>query len=167
MEFVIRKKKRKDCRDVAHVVTVAWNETYKGLVSDEFLNSLYLNEEERAINSYKRFNENENHQYVLEVDNKIVGFINVGPTDEIDYNNCGEIHAIYIINGYKGYGFGKKLIDVGIQELKSMGYDKMVIGCLVDNPSNKFYEHIGGKYIKQRIFEKLQLPENVYYYDNI
>ena len=25
----------------------------------------------------------------------------------------------------------------------------------------------GGKYIKQRIFERLQLPENVYYYDNI
>ena len=48
-----------------------------------------------------------------------------------------------------------------------MGYDKMVIGCLANNPSNKFYEHIGGKYIKQRIFEKLQLPENVYYYDNI
>ena len=45
---------------MAHVVTVAWNETYKGLVSDEFLNGLYLNEEERAINSYKSFNENEN-----------------------------------------------------------------------------------------------------------
>ena len=48
-----------------------------------------------------------------------------------------------------------------------MGYDKMVIGCLVGNPSNKFYEHIGGIHIKQRIFEKLQLPENVYYYDSI
>ena len=48
-----------------------------------------------------------------------------------------------------------------------MGYDKMIICCLVGNPANKFYEHIGGKYIKQRIFEKLQLPENVYYYENI
>ena len=34
-----------------------------------------------------------------------------------------------------------------------MGYDKMIIGCLVGNSSNKFYEHIGGKYIKQRIFK--------------
>ena len=49
----------------------------------------------------------------------------------------------------------KKLIDAGIEELKYMGYDKMVIGCLVGNPSNKFYEHIGGIHIKQRIFEKL------------
>ena len=74
---------------------------------------------------------------------------------------------LYIINGYKGYGFGKKLIDAGIKELKEMKFDKIIIGCLVGNPSNKFYEHIGGKYIKQRIFEKLQLPENVYYFDKI
>ena len=35
------------------------------------------------------------------------------------------------------------------------------------NPSNEFYKHIGGKFIKKRVFEKLNLPENVYYFDNI
>ncbi len=167
MEYIIRKKERKDCADVAHVVTVAWNETYKGIVSDEFLNNLYLTEKERAFNSYNKFNEKDNHQYVLEVDNKIVGFINVGSSDENTYDNCGEIHAVYIINGYKGSEFGKKLIEAGINELKKMGYDRMIIGCLVGNPSNGFYKHIGGKYIKQRIFEKLKLPENVYYFEKI
>ena len=167
MNYLIRKREQKDCKDVAHVVTIAWNETYKGIVPDEFLNNLYNNEEERAKNSYNNFDEKENHQYVLEVDNKIVGFVNVESSDETDYENCGEIHAVYIINGYKGYGLGKKLIETGIEELKSMGFNKMVIGCLVGNPSNEFYEHIGGKYIKQRIFEKLQLPENVYYFEKI
>ena len=167
MKYVIRKKQREDCSAVAHVVTVAWNETYKGIVPGEFLNHLYLNEKERATNSYNKFNEKDNHQYILEVDNKVVGFVNVGSSDETDYYNCGEIYAVYIINGYKGNGYGKKLIETGIAELKQMGYDKMIIGCLVGNPSNKFYEHIGGKYIKQRIFEKLQLPENAYYYEKI
>lgn len=167
MNYVIRKKERKDCAEIAHVVTVAWNETYKGIVPDEFLNGLYLNEDERAINSYNNFDENDNHQFVLEVDGKVVGFVNVGSTDEKDYNNCGELHAIYIINGYKGYGHGKELYNAGVNELKSMGYNKMIIGCLVGNPSNTFYEHIGGKFIKQRIFENLQLPENVYYFDKI
>lgn len=165
MKYIIRKKERKDCKDVAHVVTVAWNETYKGIVSDEFLNNLYLNEEERAVNSYNKFNENDNHQYVLEVDEKIVGFINVGSSNENEYDNCGEIHALYIISEYKGYGFGKKLIEAGIKELKSEGFNKMVIGCLEGNPSNEFYKHIGGVFVKQRIFEKLQLPENVYYFE--
>ena len=42
MDYIIRKKQREDCSSVAHVVTVAWNETYKGIVPDEFLNNLYF-----------------------------------------------------------------------------------------------------------------------------
>ena len=167
MNYIIRKKERKDCADVAHVVTVAWNETYKGIVPDDFLEGLYLNEEQRTINSYNKFDENDNHQYVLEVDGKVIGFVNVGSTDEKEYDNCGELHAIYIINGYKGNGFSKELINIGIEELKKMGYNKMIIGCLEGNPSNEFYKHIGGKFIKKRVFEKLNLPENVYYFDKI
>ena len=167
MEYRIRRKTKDDCASVAHVVTVAWNETYKGIVNDDFLNGLYENEEQRTINSYNKFNENDNHQLVLEVDNKVVGFVNVGSTDETDYDNCGELYAIYIMSEYKGQGYGKKLFEAGIQELKNMGYDKMVIGCLNGNPSNEFYKHMGGKLIKARIFEKLQLPENVYYFDEI
>ena len=161
MNYKIRKKERRDCSAVAHVVTIAWNETYRGIVPDNFLNNLYNNEEERAQNSYNKFDEKENHQYILE------GFINVGSSNENDYENCGEIYAIYIINGYKGYGFGKKLIAAGINELKEMKFDKMIIGCLEGNPSNEFYKHIGGKYIKKRIFKKLQLPENIYYFEKI
>lgn len=164
MNYIIRKKERKDCKAIAHIVTIAWNETYRGIVPDSFLDNLYLNEEERANNSYNNFNEKENHQYVLEVDNNIVGFIKVGASNS-NYDNCGEIYALYIINGYKNKGYGKKLIEVGIKELKEMKFNKMIIGCLDGNPSNKFYEHIGGKLIEQRIFEKLQLPENIYYFD--
>lgn len=167
MDYIIRKKERKDCRGVAHVVTVAWNETYRRIVPDKFLDNLYKNEEERGKDSFDKFDAKSNHQYVLEVENKIVGFINVGSTDEPEFTNCGEIHAIYIINEYKGYGFGKKLINAGINELKNMGYDKMIIGCLAGNKSNEFYKHIGGRFIKTRIFEKLQLSENVYYFDKL
>lgn len=164
MDYIIRKSTKEDCKKIAHVVTTAWNETYKGIASDEFLNSLYLNEEERANSSYNKFDEKDNHQYVLEVDDEIVGFIDVGKSEEKD---CGEIFALYIINGYKGYGFGKKLIESGIKELKSMGFNNMIIGCLEGNKANDFYKHIGGKLIKTRIFERLNLPENVYYFENI
>ena len=40
MDYKIRKKESKDCAEVAHVVTVAWNETYGGIVPDEFLNKV-------------------------------------------------------------------------------------------------------------------------------
>lgn len=86
---------KNDCFAVAKIVTIAQNETYRGIVNDEFLDNLYLNEQERATNSYKEFDENTNHQYVLEINNEIVGFIIVDASDEVEYNDCGELYALY------------------------------------------------------------------------
>lgn len=165
MKYVIRKMNKEDCKDVTCVITIAWNETYRGIVPDEILDNMYLNEEERTNKSYNKFNQNVNHQFVLEVDDKIVGYMKVGIADDKEYDNCGEIHAIYIINKYKGYGYGRKMFEKGIEEIKNMGCDKMIIGCLLGNRTNEFYKHLGGKFIRQRMFEKLALPENVYYFD--
>lgn len=165
MNYNIRRRERNDCKDISNVVTIAWNERYKGIVSDDYLNSLYENEEKRATSSFEGFNDNNNHQFVLEVNDKIVGFIYVGEADDDDYLNCGEIYALYIKKEYTGYGFGRELVEVGINELKDMGFNKMIIGCLDGNPSNLFYRHLGGEYVKTRVFEKLNLPENVYLFD--
>ena len=67
MNYLIRKKEKKDCKDVAHVVTIAWNETYKGIVPDSFLEELKYNENERAKMSYEKFDVNNNHQFVLDL----------------------------------------------------------------------------------------------------
>ena len=167
MNYIIRRKERKDCESIAHVVTVAWNETYKGIVPDEFLNNLYENEGERFYNSFINFPEEDNHQFILEINNEIVGFVNVGASDDEDYNDCGEIYAIYLLNEYKGKGYGKELFKAGVNELKKMGFKKMIIGCLVKNNSNGFYKHLGGKYVKTRIFKRLNLPEKVYLFEKI
>lgn len=125
------------------------------------------NEKGRAQNAYRGFDANEDRQFVLEADGRIVGYMNVGMTEDAGYEGCGELFAIYILREYQGYGFGKEMAEAGMKELKSMNCSKMLIGCLAGNPSNGFYEHLGGKLIRQRIFEKLQLPENVYCFDSI
>ena len=165
MNYVIRRRERKDCEAIAKLITICWNETYRGLVSDEFLDGLYKNEEDRIKNSYEKFDENDNHQFVLEVDGKVVGWMNIGDSDE--GSEYGEIHAIYILNEYKGFGYGRKLVEEGIKEIKSMGFKQMIIGCLDGYKSNEFYKHIGGKFIKQRMFEKLGMMENVYLFEEI
>jgi hypothetical protein len=48
MNYVIRRRERKDCEEIAKLITVCWNDTYRGLVSDEFLDGLYKNEEDRS-----------------------------------------------------------------------------------------------------------------------
>lgn len=165
MKYIIRKRTKEDCRGIAHVVTVAWNETYQGIVPDCFLKELKVNESERAKNSYNNFDESNNHQYVLEIDNEIVGFVKYGLSNDRDYQNCGEIIALYIINKYHGYGLGRKLFETAKNELRKLGYNKMIIACLKGNPTNEFYKYLGGIYVKDGLFERLQLPENIYYYD--
>lgn len=53
----IRKEKREDVFDIAHIVTVEWNSTYKGIVSDSELQRLKETEEERAKKAYDEFDE--------------------------------------------------------------------------------------------------------------
>ena len=40
MKYTIRKEKKEDCIGISHVITVAWNETYKGILSDFFLEEI-------------------------------------------------------------------------------------------------------------------------------
>lgn len=165
MNYVIRKATIEDYKDIAHIVTIAWNETYKGIVPDWFLDKLKINENERTKNLCDQFGKNGNCQFVLEIDNKIVGFVNLGISTDDEYKDCGEIFALYIIAKYKRNGFGRKLVDEAKKELKNMGFNKMIIACLKGNPSNEFYKHIGGVYIKDGLYKRLGLLENIYYFD--
>ena len=167
MDYKIRKQEREDCKDVVHIKTIAWNETYKGIVPDEYLANLYRNEDERLVRAYEKFEDESIHQFVLIVDNKVVGFLGVGKSLEEEYPNIGQIYALYIINKYHGYGFGRKLVETGIKELKKIGFDKMIICCLEGNPTNEFYKHIGGNLVKTKPYKKFNIPENIYYYENI
>ena len=165
MEYLIRRRIKDDCKNIAHVITVAWNETYKGIVPDWFLEELKNNENERAEKTYNEFDIENNNQFVLEVDKEVVGFVNFGVSHDEEYQNCGEIFALYIISKYKGNGFGRKLVEEAVKELKALGFNKMLIACFKGNPSNEFYKHIGGVYVKDGIYKRLSLPENVYYYE--
>ena len=167
MNYVIRPRTKEDCKAIAHVVAISWNETYKGIVPDWFLEELKEKEDERAMKAYNAFDMDPNKHLVLEVDNDVVGFVNFGKSLDPDYEDCGEIIALYIINKYKGNGFGRKLVEEAKKELKKMGYNQMIIACLKGNPTNEFYKHIGGVYVKDGLFTRLQIPENIYFYDEI
>ena len=153
MDYIIRRRELKDCEGIARVVTIAWNETYKGIVPDWFLEELKVNEKERAQKTKEKFNEKDNHQFVLEYKNEIVGFVNCGKSEDEELNNCGEIFALYILKKCQGNKLGRKLVNIAVEELKSLGFNQMIIACLKGNPTNEFYKYIGGKYLKDGVFK--------------
>lgn len=165
MNYIIRKMNKEDCLAVCHVVTVAWNETYKGIVPDSELEKLYANEEERTEKWLNVFDREDAKTLVLEIDGEVVGFSHYDAANQDKFPGYGEIRALYIISRYHKYGFGRKLVDESKKEIKGLGFNKMIICCLKGNPSNEFYKHIGGKFIREGVYERLQLPENIYYYE--
>ena len=169
MNVVIRKKNKEDCIDVQKIITKSWQDTYKGIVNDDFLNLLSENEEERIIASQNSFDENNNQELVLEIDKEIVGFVKYGESNDHNYKGYGEINAIYILNQFKGFGYGKLLIKEVVKKLILNGFDKMIIGCLNGNPSNGFYKHLGGKLDTTRTITRgnQDLVENVYVFEGI
>ena len=164
MDYIIRDCEEKDILGITRVITTSWKETYKWIVPDEYLENMKNTESERCERAIERFRNGEK-QLVLEVDKTIVGFVRYGKSEDPEFTNCGEIFAFYIINKYHGYGLGRKLFEEAVIKLKEESFDKMIIACLKGNPTNEFYQHMGGKYIKDGLFTRLNLLENIYYYD--
>lgn len=166
MKVVIRKKEFRDIRRCEEVITLAWQETYKGIVEDNFLKHLEENLEERVIKREEEFYNDNDKRFVLEVDGLIVGILRVGQCQIENYLDSGELYALYILKQYHGLGLGRKLVDKAKSVLKEDGYKTMLIGCLDKNPTNEFYKHLGGKFITTGIFKagSQEIKENYYYF---
>ncbi len=172
MNYIIEDLSVNNAEEYARVNMLAWRQSYRGIVNDDFIE--FINTEEEIQKLIKRLKKslgnNRNLAFLLRVDNKPVGVLRVREPKYDKYSKCGELGAIYLLDEVKGKGYGKVLFQKAVEELKKMGYKKMINGCLEGNPSNEFYKHMGGKLIEKNSFELPNgqvIPENLYYYDNI
>ena len=172
MKYVIENFSIYNAEDYARVNVLAWQQSYKGIVNDDFLNSINTEEyiEQLIVKLKNRINDNTNRLFLLKVDDKPVGVLGVRKSIHAEYKDCGELGAIYLLDSVKGQGFGRILFNKAVEELKAMGYTKMINGCLEGNPANSFYQHMGGKSVGNKCFNipnGQELIENMYYYDSI
>lgn len=166
---MIRYLTKEDIPQYQRLISKVWQETYPGIVNQQFLDNLSLTEEQRIELNNMTYDEKIKDTLVLEVDNNIIGFVRYGTTDDILYPNTGEIFALYVLSKYKGQGYGKQLVQRAIQELLKLNHTNMIIGCISQNPSNEFYKHLGGILKSTRPFPKTgdNLVENIYLFEDI
>lgn len=171
MNYVIEKLDLNNVEYYARVNALAWKQSYKGIVNDDFLELINQEEEiQKSIQNLKAGLNDDSRRFLLKVNDEYVGVLRVRKTKYEKYSNCGELGALYLLDSVKGKGFGKILFNKAIKELIDMGYNDMIIGCLVNNPSNEFYKHLGGKFVDNsplKLPNNQSLVENVYYYDDI
>ena len=116
--MTIEKIKKEDAKELAHNIAVVWNTTYKGIVDNEFLENLYLNEDYSAKNIKAKIDNKDNY-YVLKLNNKIIGWIYFDYVSD-KYENAGEIYSLYVLKEYHKNGYGKILLNYAINDMKKI-----------------------------------------------
>ena len=174
MNYSLNEISKEELYDYMYVNTYAWNETYRGIMDDIFLDKI-INEldsnVERLINKFDqtKIDKPDYKRFLLRVDGEPVGIFGICKSREEAYPYSGELCNIYLLNKAKKNGYGKIMFEMAKEELKKMNYKDMIIYCIKDNPTNNFYLHMGGKLItsKESNIGGKDLIENVYYIENI
>ena len=152
--FKIRRAKHGDEEQIAKVHIQSWQETYKGLVSKDYLDKLPEELVER-IETWKNILNSPNRwAWVATVSDSIVGFILFGPPRDEDRETFIELGAIYLLSEKKGKGIGFALLSSGFEFMKTLNYQKAYCWVLENNPSTLFYEKCGANCFGQTKMEE-------------
>lgn len=157
MSFYVRKGNREDAAGIGKVQVDSWNTTYRGLVADEFIDSLtYVGQTAK----WSRLKD-EAILYVLEnLAGEVVGFASGGAQRRDQYPDYdGELYAIYLLQAYQGQGGGGLLFDNVKSSLQKNGFKTMLVQVLKGNPAVKFYEAKGGRLLGE---DKLEIGDKTY-----
>lgn len=151
--IIIRDVKKEDIPEIVDIKINGWKNAYKGIISDDILNSMKKEE------NIKRIEENyTKYGFIVAVlNNNVVGFCSYVDSNKYtkDISNIdSEILSLYVRPEFKYNGIGTKLFKYVIDELREKNKSKMILWCLKENePSKKFYEKMGGKIITTRMIE--------------
>jgi len=144
----IREATMDDAAAIATVHVSSWQTTYKGIMSDKFLENLSVQQRtDLWINNLQKGD----NIVIVAIDNdKIIGFACGGPVKEGEYPSYdGDVTAIYFYEEFQGKGYGKELLQTMFEKFKEKGYKNAIVKVLEDNKTRYFYEHLGAKYINQ------------------
>lgn len=134
--LALRRATSADARAIALVHITSWQSAYRGLLPDAFLDGLDV--EKRA--SLYCFDGPEDPATWIAVE----GFVAVSACRDVDANDAGEIHALYVAPDYWRSGAGTLLLNKGESVLAEMGFVEASLWVLEANErARRFYEAVG------------------------
>jgi GNAT superfamily N-acetyltransferase len=130
-----------DAEAIARVQVETWQTTYRGVVSDAYLDGMDV--AERAARWRDR--PDGRRAYVAEDNGVVVGFVAFGPCRDADASvRVGELYAIYVLPEWWRHGIGRALHGACVKDLRRSGFGEARLWVLEANPTARlFYEHLG------------------------
>jgi ribosomal protein S18 acetylase RimI-like enzyme len=147
---MIRQARLEDAAELAMVHVTSWQEAYRGLIDQVFLDSLEVADRTEAWDRILR--QHRARVLVAEVDDGVIGFCTVGQSSD---EGWGEVFSIYLSPDHWGRGVGRRLLASGEQDLSAAGEKRALLWVLDTNRRARcFYERQGWMLAKPIRLEK-------------
>lgn len=143
-----------DAAGIARVHVDSWRTTYRGIVSDDYLDSLSYQARESYWHNVLSNPDYKGFVYVADDEaGHIAGFAAGGPAETPDPLHEGELYVIYILQEHQGKGLGRRLVSAVASRLLQTDIRSIKVWVIANNPFRIFYERLGGRELAQQEFE--------------
>jgi ribosomal protein S18 acetylase RimI-like enzyme len=131
-----------DCRAIAELHVRAWQQAYRGIVPQPYLDALSVAERESM---WRGMVENGPGLLLARAAGQVAGFVAFGASrDEGAAARCAELFAIYVAPAFWSGGVGHRLWLAARQQLAAQGYETVTLWVLAGNErAIRFYERAG------------------------
>jgi ribosomal protein S18 acetylase RimI-like enzyme len=144
---LVRRADVDDAAALASFHVESWKTTYRGLMPDDFLDS--LNQGRYGERWLRSLRDETTRVYVAEDQQEVVAYASCGPERAGENGYAGELYAIYVVEKAQRQGHGKALVRAATAGLRELGFSDMIVWVLRDNArARAFYEHLGGAYVR-------------------
>lgn len=143
MEVDIQKVKQGDADALAYIQTESWKAAFKGIIDAEMLEK--CTNIVKATNMYQKLlDENKGNGYILTVDDKPHCIAYWDKARDSELTGKAELICIHSLPNNWHMGFGSKMMDVVLEDIKKSGYSEVVLWVFRDNlRARAFYEAKG------------------------
>lgn len=143
MEYSIRKAKKGDESILAYIQTESWKAAFRGILSDEELER--CTEISRATKMYQKLLDNNiGSGYILEVNGKPHCIAYWDKARDTKLSDYAELICIHSLPNNWRQGFGTKMIEQVINDVRDARYKKIMLWVFKDNiRARNFYEANG------------------------
>ncbi len=147
-DYKIRLATADDIEQIAKLYIKSWNRTYKGMLRQEYLDSLTIEGVSKRWSEY--ILEPDHGIFVAELCSQVLGFGAFKPYHRID--DCIYIESLHVEPMYQGKGIGSALIKSIYEVGKAQGYGQMAV-CLVKGNDNAraLYTKLGAVHYKDKV----------------
>ena len=156
--FEIRVAQLDDAEGIARARIVTWQDAYRGMVDDDFLDALSVESateqlRERLISEASQDAPGV-YRLVAVGEGQVVGFCTCGVKPDVPFEGDWFMYALYVLPSFQGKGVGRALLLRAQEMGRHRGASRMVFGVFSANePSKTFYVRTGAKFVETGDFE--------------